>query len=155
MKFFVSLLIGMSMVFTSTALAATDTKEAAPAETKEVKSEVKEAAVPSTEQSKPAEDAKETAVVDAVVDPEKVVVTVNETAIREKQITVETDKRIATQSARMAAMGWPSDESSKKMMRDHYRDGVVDLLIERQLVSDQLKATKITVTPRRCRRPLS
>lgn len=149
MKFLVSLLIVMSMVLTSTAATSTDKKEAAPAETKEVKAEVKEAAQPAAvEQSKAAEPAKEATVPAAPqVDPEKVVVTVNGTAIREKQIAAECERRVASQSARMAAMGWPSDESSKKMMFDHYRDGVVDLLIERQLVTEKMKAANITATP--------
>jgi parvulin-like peptidyl-prolyl isomerase len=168
MKAMVSLLIGITLTLSSLAAASATKKEipapaekkevkpvevAKPAEIKEVKpTEVKEVKAPETampvepvaiEQPKVAEPVKE----EAPVDPEKVVVTVNSTPIREKQIAVECEKRIASQVEKMAAMGWPSDESAKKMMREQYRDGVADMLIERTLVTEQLKAAKITVTP--------
>ncbi len=172
MKLFVSLLIGLSLTLSSLAIASAtkkeipapaEKKEAKPAETKEVKpveeaqpaetKEVKpvEAAKPAqpaaVEQPKATEPAAPAAPAAVEVDPEKVVVTVNGTAIREKQINAESDKRVATQSARMAAMGWPADENSKKMMRDNFRYGVEDMLIERTLVAEQLKTANITVTP--------
>ena len=165
MKFIVSLLIVISlMMISSTTIASTTKKEVpAPAQTKEVKPAEEAKPAPqaqpapakeetlkpaAAEQAKAAEPAKEAAApATEEIDPEKVIVTVNGNPLREKQIDVEINRRVASQSARMAAMGWPSDESSKKMMRDHYRDGVVDLLIERELVSEQLKANNITVIP--------
>jgi peptidyl-prolyl cis-trans isomerase C len=165
MKAIVSLLIGITLMLSSLATASSTKKEIpAPAGKKEVKpvEEVKPAEtkkeVKAAEETKPAQPAmveqpkaapaKDVTPSAAVeVDPEKVVVTVNGTAIKEKQIAAEVDKRIASQVKKMEAMGWPADDNSKKMMRDQFRDGVEDMLVERALVTEQLKAAKITVTP--------
>jgi peptidyl-prolyl cis-trans isomerase C len=80
------------------------------------------------------------------VDPEKVVGTFNGAPIREKEVFAECEKRVDAQVAQMAAMGWKSDENSRKMMRDHFRDTVLDMLIERALIAEQLKINKIKVT---------
>jgi peptidyl-prolyl cis-trans isomerase C len=165
------MLIVISLTLSSAAIASATKKEIpAPAEKKEAKTaETKEVqpaevakpaevvkptetATPAqpaaVEQPKAVEPAKEAAApAEVAVDPEKVVVTVNGTPIREKQITADCEKRIASQMTKMASMGWPADENSKKMMRDQFRDGVADMLIERTLVTEQLKAAKITVTP--------
>jgi peptidyl-prolyl cis-trans isomerase C len=116
MKFFVSILICITLILSSCA----------------------------KKETKPVEQAAPTTAEDAL---EKVVVTVNGTPIREKQVLAETNKRIASQVKKMESMGWPADENSKAMMRDQFRDGVVDLQIERTLVAEQLKAANITVTP--------
>jgi peptidyl-prolyl cis-trans isomerase C len=146
---------------TSETKKVTPVEEAKPVETKKVKpaevakptetvkpTEAVKPIQPATVEQPKAAPAKEATPPAAVeIDPEKVIVTVNGTPIREKQITADCEKRIASQTAKMAAMGWPADENSKKMMRDQFRDGVADMLIERTLVTEQLKAAKITVTP--------
>jgi peptidyl-prolyl cis-trans isomerase C len=169
MKFFVSLLLGLSLLSSgffisgckAPAKTAETKKEAAPA-TKEVvkeaaaapetaapaKEPVKEA-VAAPETPKPAQQVKETtppAAAEVAVDPEKVVVTLNGTPIREKEVSAECDKRADAQAAQMAAKGWPSDESSKKMLRDYFRDTVLDTLMERALIAEQLKINKIEIT---------
>lgn len=168
MKFFVSLLLGLSLLssgfFISGCKASAktaETKKEVPPATTEV---VKEAAAPETvkpaqepvketaaapETPKPAQQVKETTppvVAEVAVDPEKVVVTFNGTPIREKEVFAECDKRADAQAAQMAANGWQSDESSKKMMRDQVRDTVLDTLMERALIADQLKINKLEVT---------
>jgi hypothetical protein len=170
MKVIVSLLMSIALMLSTTAMASATKKEipapaekkvAAPAETKEVQpaaaAEVKPAEAAKPAEVKPetpapaaaVEPAKEAApaVPAAPVDPEKVIVTVNGTPIKEKNITADIDKRIASQAKKMESMGMPADEKTKAMMSDYFRDGVVDMQIERTLVADQLKAAKITVTP--------
>jgi peptidyl-prolyl cis-trans isomerase C len=160
MKLFVSLLISISLLLSSFATAAAkDKNTAAPAGKAETKStETKKEAKPTEQKNetvkesiKPTENkatdqTKETVLPPAVeVDPEKVVVTVNDTKIREKQVTEECDKNVEKQAAQMAKNGWQTDEASKKMMREHFRDNVLNMLIEKALITEQLKANKIEV----------
>jgi hypothetical protein len=149
MKFFVSMLIVVSLTLGSLATASAAKKEApAPADKKAAKPVEKKDAKPADTKATAAAPVKEAAPAPEVpVDPEKVIVTVNGTPIKEKQIAADIDKRITAQTKKMEAMGWPADDKSKKMMRDHFRDNVVDMQVERTLVAEQLKAAKITVTP--------
>jgi parvulin-like peptidyl-prolyl isomerase len=80
------------------------------------------------------------------VDPEKVLVTVNGTHIREKQVLAEADKRIDADAARAANSGLIYDESERNVTRAFMRDEVLHTLIERQLIADQLKADRIGIT---------
>jgi peptidyl-prolyl cis-trans isomerase C len=178
MKFFVSLLLGLSLLLgglfiggcSTPAKPAEETKKAAaPAtesaketkavtETKpaEVKVEVKKEAAPAkVEPAKEVkaetaevkvEAAKEAAAAEVAVDPEKVVVTINGVAIREKEVFVECEKRADAQAAQMTAMGWKSDEASRKMMREQSRDSVLDMLVEKAIITEQLKSNKIEIT---------
>jgi hypothetical protein len=157
MKFFVSLLLGLSLLSSGFFISGckapaktAETKKEVPPATKEVvKKAVKEAAkeaAAAPETPKPAQQVKETTPPATVeVDPEKVVVTVNGTKIREKQVTEECDKNVEKQAAQMAKNGWQTDEASKKMMREHFRDNVLNMLTEKALITEQLKANKIEV----------
>ncbi len=82
----------------------------------------------------------------APVDPEKVLVTVNGTAIREKQVIEEADKRINAEAARSAAGGLIYEESSRETTRAFMRDDVLHTLIERQLIAGQLQADHLEIT---------
>jgi parvulin-like peptidyl-prolyl isomerase len=81
-------------------------------------------------------------------DPEKVLVTVNGTPVREKQVLEEADRRINAEAAHSATMGWVYDESERNVTRAFMRDDVLHTLIERQLIGDQLKADRIEITDR-------
>jgi peptidyl-prolyl cis-trans isomerase C len=168
MKFFVSLLLGLLLLSSGLFISGCKATPAKPAETKKevppaTKKVVKEAAAPETakpaqepvkkvtapETPKPAQQVKETtppAVVEVAVDPEKVIVTINGVAIREKQIAAECDKIVEAQAAQMTAMGWQADETSKKMMREQSRDKVLDTLTEKTLITEQLKTNKLEIT---------
>ena len=157
MKFFVSLLLGLSLLSSGFFISGckapaktAETKKEVPPATKEVvKKAVKEAAkeaAAAPETPKPAQQVKETTPPATVeVDPEKVVVTVNDTKILEKQVTEECDKNVEKQAAQMAKNGWQTDEASKKMMRENFRDNVLNMLTEKALITEQLKANKIEV----------
>lgn len=77
---------------------------------------------------------------------EKVLVAVNGTAIREKQVMAEADKRIDAEAVQSATHGLIYDESSRETTRAFMRDDVLHTLIERQLIADQLKADHIEIT---------
>jgi len=76
----------------------------------------------------------------------EVVVTVNGTPILEKRVIEEIDGRINAQAAQEAARGLTYDESSREATRAYLRDDVLHMIIERQLISDQLKTDKIEIT---------
>ncbi len=80
------------------------------------------------------------------VDPHKVLVTVNNTPIREQQVIEEADKRIDADAARSLSMGLVYDESFRPKSQAAIRDDVLHTLVERQLIIDQLKADHLEVT---------
>jgi parvulin-like peptidyl-prolyl isomerase len=82
----------------------------------------------------------------ATADPDKVLVTVNGTAIREKQVIEEADKRINAEAARSAAGGMIYEESSRDTTRAFMRDDVLHTLIERLLIAGQLQADHLEIT---------
>ena len=80
------------------------------------------------------------------VGPETVLVTVNGTAIRERQVTEEADKRIDAEAAQSASQGLIYDESERNTTRAFLRDEVLHTLIERRLIAHQLKTDHIEIT---------
>jgi len=74
-------------------------------------------------------------------DPEAVVVTVNGTVIKEKDIADETNKRLEAQAKRM-----PPGMEINDMMRNQVRMGIVDMKVEQALITQKLAAKKIAVT---------
>lgn len=132
MKFLVALLLSAVLAMGGSVIAAENKTEkpANPAAKTDAKAETKK---------------DEAAPVKAAVDPEKTVVTVNGSEIKEKDIAPEINARLEAQVQKMAGMGWPMNEETREMMRDQMRDNVVEMLIEKQLINESLKAKKIEV----------
>lgn len=80
------------------------------------------------------------------IPPDEVIVTVNGSPILEKQIVAETDKRMAAYIVQQANKGMIYDRSSEKATRNSMRQDVINTLIERQLIIDQLKADQIEIS---------
>lgn len=74
------------------------------------------------------------------VDPEAVVVKVNDKVIKEKDITDETAKRLAAQVKRM-----PPGMEINDWMRNQVRTSVVDMKVEQILLEQTLESKKLTV----------
>jgi peptidyl-prolyl cis-trans isomerase C len=70
------------------------------------------------------------------VDPETVVVKVNDKVIKEKDLTAEVEKRLAAQAKRM-----PPGMEINDWMRNQVRTSVVDMMVE-QIILDQTLASK-------------
>jgi len=118
MKFLAGLLLSASLVFCSTAFAAEIVAE---------KTETKET---------PAVEVK----IEKAVDPEAVVVKVNDKVIKEKDITDEIAKRLAAQVKRM-----PPGMEINDWMRNQVRTSVVDMKVEQILLEQTLESKKLTV----------
>jgi peptidyl-prolyl cis-trans isomerase D len=80
------------------------------------------------------------------VDPQRVLVTVNGTPIREQQVLEEADRRIDAEAAQVTNAGLIYDPSQRAQTREVIRDDVLHTLMERQLIADQLKLDKIEIT---------
>jgi parvulin-like peptidyl-prolyl isomerase len=78
--------------------------------------------------------------------PDTVVMTVNETPIYESQVIDEVDSRINVNIASDLKKGLVFEESARPQMRNLMRDGVLQSLIERTLIQQQLKADQIEIT---------
>ncbi len=131
MKFLVALLLSAVLAMGGSVIAAEDKTE--------------KPADPAAKTDAKAEPKKDEAPAKAAVDPEKTIVTVNGKEIKEKTIAPEINARLEAQVQKMASMGWPMNDETREMMRDQMRDGVVDMLIEKQLIDETLKAKKIEV----------
>lgn len=77
----------------------------------------------------------------APIDPQAVVVTVNDVKITEGQIGEEMEKRLAAQKTRMPA-GTEIPEQQRQMLRL----SIVDMMVEQELIKQKLAEKKITVT---------
>lgn len=135
MKLLGALLLAAAMAFGTNANAAekkTETPEAKPAEVK-------------TETAAPAEPNKTETPTYKPANPEAVIVTVNGNTIKEKDLAPEINKQIGMQMQRMAGMGWPMNNETVAMLADQMRDQIVDMMVEKELIREQLKANKIEI----------
>jgi peptidyl-prolyl cis-trans isomerase C len=82
----------------------------------------------------------------APVNPDDIVVTVNDAAVFQQQVLEEVDNRINANSAREAAHGLTLDESSREIARDQMRAEAIHALIERVLIAQQLATDGIEIT---------
>ncbi|MEN6306335.1 MAG: peptidylprolyl isomerase [Anaerohalosphaeraceae bacterium] len=131
MKFLVALLLSAVLAMGGSVIAA-ENKTEKPAD-------------PAAKTDAKAETKKDEAPAKAAVDPEKTIVKVNGKDIKEKTIAPEINARLEAQVQKMASMGWPMNDETRAMMREQMRDGVVDMLIEKQLIGETLKEKKIEV----------
>lgn len=150
MRLLVGLVLSVSLVIGSTVFAADAATENAAkkdAPAAEVKTEKPAEAKPAPAAEVKAEKAVEVKAAPAAevkvvkpVDPEAVVVTINGTVIKEKDIAGETNKRLEAQAKRM-----PQGMEINDMMRNQVRMGIVDMKVEQALIEQKLAAKKITV----------
>ena len=73
-------------------------------------------------------------------DSEILVVKVNDTVIKEKDVAAETEKRLTAQAQRM-----PPGKEINDRMRNQIRTGVVDMLVEKTLLEQKLASQKVTI----------
>ena len=79
-------------------------------------------------------------------DLEKVVVTVNGTAIKESTVQAKIDEAMKIQMGRMAARGGNIPPEALMGLRDRMRNDVVDGIVLEQLIDEKIKAAKIVPT---------
>lgn len=80
------------------------------------------------------------------VAPDEVVVTVNGEPILHQQVVAEADARINANIIRDANRGLVFQESARKNLRDVLREDVLNTLIERRLIVQQLQADQLQIT---------
>jgi peptidyl-prolyl cis-trans isomerase C len=124
---------------------ATDKKTETPAEVKKAEAPKAEAAKPAEVKAAPAEPNKPAKPAPKPIDPNETIVTVNAKVFKEKDFAPELNKRIEAQMKRMAGMGWPMNDETKAMMAEQVHEQVVDMVVDKTLIDEQLKAKKIDV----------
>ena len=75
------------------------------------------------------------------VDPNAMVVKINDQVVKEKDVAAEAAKRLAAQTKRM-----PPGMEINDWMRNQVRTSVVDMLVEKALLEQTLASKKIAVT---------
>lgn len=126
MKLVIALLLSTAMVVCVSAAEKPTAKTEAPAAVK-------------TEAPKPVAAA-------PAVDPAKMVAKVGTMVITEKMVSDEVEKRIAPQLARYKSMNLPMDEATMATMREQLRDGVVNMLVDKEVIGAEIKAQKIEIS---------
>lgn len=77
---------------------------------------------------------------------DKVVVTINGTAIKESAVQAKLDEAMKMQMGRMASRGGKIPPDALKGLRNRMRNDVLDGIILEQLIDEKIKAAKIVVT---------
>jgi len=97
------------------------------------------------EASEVVEEAVEQAAI-AEISPEEVLVTVNGVEITESQVAEKVEERVKMQTSRMASSGREMPASDLDKMRMRLRPGVIDMMVEEQLLRQKMEAKGVEVS---------